>query len=360
MRWRLSREEPGLVLSGAAHAAFFIGALVVFASAPPFADHEEAVAVDVITESQLRAITKGEKTAKEVKAEPKPRADKVAEKVEEKPDPGDAKTDAPSPPMRPAQIEQGETTPAPPARPEPVKQAVAKPELPKPEPPKPEAKAEPKPEPPKEAEPKPEPPKKPEPKKAEEQPKPKPPEKKPEPKLDPKLDPKELAKLIEETKPVEKPKAKPAETGPKMNLSEIQKLLQSKDTPQHAAATGQQVNRTASLGTQTGTAAKLSLSQRDALGALIKEQLASCWSPPMGVNSNVKPQVRMKLNPDGSLLAEPSVANSGSDAGFRSLAESAVRAVRRCAPFRIPPQYAPYYADWRDWNVVFDPKDFLS
>ena len=63
---------------------------------------------------------------------------------------------------------------------------------------------------------------------------------------------------------------------------------------------------------------------------------------------------------DGSLAAEPTLLNSGADSGFRSMAESAMRAIKRCAPFRIPAQYAPFYGDWRDWSITFDAKDMLG
>ncbi|MDJ1158241.1 cell envelope biogenesis protein TolA [Chelatococcus sp. SYSU_G07232] len=352
---RFSRQEPGLVVSGIGHAAILVAGLVAFASAPPFQDHEEAVAVDVVSESDLRAMTKGERTAKEVKPEPKPRADKLAEVAEEKPAPADSKRDVPTPPARrEVQAPQEDKQAAPPQPPQ------------RPEPPKQEAKAEPKPEPPrpdppKEAEAKPEPPKRPEPPKPEEKPEPRKAEPKPEPRPEPKRE--DIAKLLEREKQEEAKKAaaKPVEPERKFNPADIAKLLESKDKAQSTGSTGREVNRTASLGTPTGNAPKLSLSQRDALGNLLKEQLASCWSPPMGAaNANAKPQVRMKLNQDGSLMAEPVVANSSGDPAFRTLADSALRAVRRCAPFRIPPQYMPYYADWRDWNVTFDPKEFLG
>jgi colicin import membrane protein len=360
---RFNKQEPGLIVSGIAHLAILVAGLVVFSTAPPFDDQEEAVAVEVITDSQLRAITRGERTAKEVKPDPKPRVDKVAEVAEEKPEHGEAKRDVAAKPSRPADVPLDEKVavvpPAPPVRPDPPKQVE-----PKPEPVKVEPKPEPKVEPPKpDAEPRPEPPKRPEPQKVED--KPKPPEKKPDPKppepKSPEPKKQDIAKLLEDSKPEDKPKAKPAEPENRFNPSELKRLLESKEKPQNSGATGREVNRTASIGTATGSAAKLSLSQRDALGALLKEQLATCWSPPIGLRDvNLKPQVRMKLNPDGSLSAEPVLANASGDAAFRSLAESALRAVRRCAPFRIPPQYAPFYADWRDWNITFDPKEFLG
>ncbi len=373
----LTKQEPGFVVSGLAHAAILLVGFVAFSATQPFADHEEAVAVEVISESDLRAITRGERTAKEVTPTPRPRADKVAEVAEEKPDPGEARREIAARPSRPPDVPPAEkvaVVPPPPVRPEPAKPPEPRPEPvkaePRPEPVRVEPKLEPvkpdaelrpeppRPEPPRPEPPKPEPPKRPEPVKVVEQPKP--PEKKPDPKPEPRKQ--DIARLLEQARTEEKPAAKPAEPEARFNPGELRKLLESKEKPQNAAATGREVNRTASLGTATGNASKLSLSQRDALGALLKEQLAGCWSPPIGLANatSLKPQVRMKLNPDGSLSAEPVLANAAPDPAFRSLAESALRAVRRCAPFRIPAQYAPFYADWRDWNIVFDPKDFLG
>lgn len=386
---RVSRQEPGLLVSGIAHVGLLVAGLVVLAAAPPFEDHEEAIAVDLV--SDVPAMTRGQTTAKDVQPEPKPRVDTIAAVASEKPDPGEAREDVPAPPLRPAEIPPQETVAAPPPPPEPPKEPPQEPEPkaaetpPQPAPvskrepkaaetpPKPEPvkDAEPKPEPPpkpapfKEAEPKPEPPKRPEPRQTAERLKP---VRKPEPKLEPKPEPKpkpepskqDLAKLIEEVKPQEAPSAKPAEPENRFSLSEIRKFLEGKERPQAAAATGQEVNRTAALGTRSGSAQKLSPAQEDHLGSLIKEQLIQCWLPPPGLKPNPPPTVRMKLRPDGSLMAEPELANSSRDPNFRPVAESALRAVRKCAPFRIPAQYAPFYADWQDWKVNFDPKDFLS
>jgi colicin import membrane protein len=40
-------------------------------------------------------------------------------------------------------------------------------------------------------------------------------------------------------------------------------------------------------------------------------------------------------------------------------ASSALVATRRCAPLRIPAQFAPYYQDWRDVVVNFDARDVI-
>lgn len=387
------KREPGLVASSAGHAAILVAGLVAFSAAAPFADQQESVAVELMSSSEFGAMMRGDKSAKDVKPDPKPRADKVADVAEEKPLPGEAQRDVPAPPARPQVLPDPKVADTPP----PSQQAKVEPkpeppkvEPPKVEPPKPTPKPEPvkvepprpelKPEPVKEAEPKPEPPKRPEPvKQAETKPEPKkveppkPEPAKPEPKKaeEPKKpEPKreDLAKLIESSEAKAKPAAsKPAEQDSKFNPNDIQKLLQSKEKAQNAGSTGREVNRTASAGTRTGAGTsntnspKLSMAQKDAIGRLLKEQIQRCFSAPPGIDQvKVAPIVRVELSADGSLAAAPKVANSSDDPGFRSYAESLRRAVLRCAPYHIPAQYAPFMNDWRDLNIVADPQDFLG
>ncbi|MBX3536751.1 MAG: cell envelope biogenesis protein TolA [Chelatococcus sp.] len=382
------KREPGLVASSTGHAAILVAGLVAFSAAAPFADQQESVAVELMSASEFGAMMRGDKSAKEIKPDPKPRADKVAEVAEEKPVPGEAARDVPAPPSRPQVLPDPNVAETPP----PPQQAKVepKPEPPKVEPPKPTPKPEPakveppKPEPVKEAEPKPEPPKRPEPpKQAETKPEPPKPEpkkveapkpepKKPEPqKPEPqKPEPKkqDLAKLIESSEPKAKPQpSKPAEQeSSKFNPSDIQKLLQSKEKAQNAASTGREVSRTASAGTRTGAGTsntnspKLSMAQKDAIGRLLKEQIQRCFSAPPGVEANTLAVVRMELSPDGSLSAAPKVVSSSSDPAFRSFAESLRRAVLRCAPYHIPAQYAPFMEDWRILNIEADSQDFLG
>lgn len=152
---------------------------------------------------------------------------------------------------------------------------------------------------------------------------------------------------------------KQAEAADKFSAGDIRQLLASKEPSQSSGATGHEVQKTASLGTVTGSAQRMNPSQRDQLVGLLSEQLHRCWQVPIAAQSADKPpvpSVRVKLNQDGSLAAEPVVMNSG-DGLFRTVADSATRATRRCAPLKIPAQFAPYYQDWRDLVVNFDPRE---
>ena len=93
---KFDKAEPGVWLSGAAHAAFLAAGLFAFTSST-FPPADEGIPVEVITDNQFSEITRGEKTAQEVKPDPRPRVDRVAETQEQR-DPGDAEREITAPP----------------------------------------------------------------------------------------------------------------------------------------------------------------------------------------------------------------------------------------------------------------------
>jgi colicin import membrane protein len=371
---KFDKAEPGVWVSGVAHAAVLAAGLFAMTTTS-FPPADEGIPVEVITDNQFSEITRGEKTAKEVTANPNPRVDRVAEKQEQR-DPGEAARDVPAPPTRPAEMkvaeEEAAAPPPPPARPEPTppeppkREAVKTPESPKPDPKREEmarlveqqqaeiarqqaeAKAE-------EAK-----------TKAEAEAKAK---AAAEAKAKAVAEAKAKAEADAKAKAVAEAKAKAeaeakakrqAEVAEKFNPGDIRQLLQSKQPAQSSGATGREINRTASLGTNTGTAQRLNPSQRDQLIGILQEQLHRCWVVPIALQSAPKPPVpsiRIKLNQDGSLAGEPAVMNRSAEPLFDVAADSATRAARRCAPLRIPAQFVPYYQDWKDLVVNFNLRD---
>ena len=81
---------------------------------------------------------------------------------------------------------------------------------------------------------------------------------------------------------------------------------------------------------------------------------AATSAPPGAAQGVVLPMLDIRLNPDGTLTTEPRIMRGGANAVDRSIAEAALRAVRRCAPYKIPAQYAPYYNDWKAINAEFE------
>jgi colicin import membrane protein len=90
---------------------------------------------------------------------------------------------------------------------------------------------------------------------------------------------------------------------------------------------------------------------------MIADQIRRCWNVPVSGKPSVLPQVRMVLNEDGSLGAQPVLINASGDPTFRAVADSGMRAIRQCSPFRIPARFQPTYADWRSTVVQLNPDD---
>jgi colicin import membrane protein len=337
---RFSRSEPGVLVSAAVHLGLLAFLLVHFSRDEKFADATEAVPVETVTDSQFHEIMQGEKTAK---LADKPQADKVAEPSEPKPLPPPT---PPPPPPRPEQSKADQTPPpTPPPRPAPP---VAKTPPPEPEQQVERDDAE-------TARPPPRP-KKPE--QAQQKPAPEPPKRPPEkptPKPTPKLD--EVARLLAQTKdtPAPRPSTQSDKPHQTVNLDEVAKLLDEK-APEAKFTTGREVSHSAALGARHATGARMSPSMADALGALLQEQYKQCWNYLPLTGDKYVAKIRVSYRPDGSLASQPVLLNPPSDPNFRGLAESALRAVRRCNPLRIPAQYQPYYEQWKDWVVGFDPE----
>ena len=107
MGLKFDKVEPGIWVSGAAHAAVLAASLLVLGSST-FPEAQEGIPVEILTDNQFSEITRGETSAKEVKPEqPNPRVDRVAE-VQEKRDPGEAQRHVPAPPTRPAEMKTAE------------------------------------------------------------------------------------------------------------------------------------------------------------------------------------------------------------------------------------------------------------
>ncbi|WP_430911465.1 cell envelope integrity protein TolA [Methylobacterium sp. sgz302541] len=148
---------------------------------------------------------------------------------------------------------------------------------------------------------------------------------------------------------------KQAELADKFNAGDIKSLLASKVPSQSTGATGHEVQKVAALGAATGTSQRLSPSLRDALVGMLQQQIERCYSAPPGAAQGVVlPMLDIRLNPNGSLSTEPRIMRGGASAVDQSIAQAALRAVRRCAPYKIPAQYAPYYNDWKAINAEFE------
>ena len=65
----------------------------------------------------------------------------------------------------------------------------------------------------------------------------------------------------------------------------------------------------------------------------------------------------MRLKPDGTLAAPPTVTTSGQSPLFMAARDSAIRAVFRGQPFdMLRPET---YELWKDIEITFDPRDMI-
>ncbi len=114
---------------------------------------------------------------------------------------------------------------------------------------------------------------------------------------------------------------------------------------------------------EVGAARLLTLSEEDALRA----RMYSCWTLPGGGGGaefeNKVVSVRIRLNRDGTLNGPPDLINQNrimgsGDAFLIAAAESAQRAVLKCAPYDFLPM--DKYESWKEITMRFDPSDMLA
>ena len=202
-------------------------------------------------------------------------------------------------------------------------------------------------------------------------------EKKPEPKKEvkkkePKKEPKKEVKK-EKPKPKPKPKEKPKvapKPVPKKQNQGLQSLLASVEKvrkPANSApastpsASGQTVNKGIKGGTEGSLLSDLTISEKD----LIASKISSCWNVNAGVENadQMIVEIRAFINKDGS-VREVKILNMKADPVFRSMAESAKRAIYVCdalkedSPFRILANKRPeMYSSWKEIYLRMNPID---
>jgi colicin import membrane protein len=150
------------------------------------------------------------------------------------------------------------------------------------------------------------------------------------------------------------PPKRPPQAQPKFDPRQVATLL-NKQTPQRKEATGTTLSDAPALGTPRGAAKHLSQNELDALRA----RLAQLWNPPAGARNpqELVVAVRIRLKPDGTLAAPPTVTTSGQTPLFMASRDSAIRAVFRGQPFdMLRPET---YEEWKDIEITFDPRDMI-
>lgn len=294
-----------------------------------------AVPVELVTMAEATNVPKAA-PAREVAPEPEPAPQPRPAPAPPPPKPAPPPPPAPPPAPEPEPAPEPVPPPPPPAPPRAPDPAPAPPE------PAPKADAEPveRPAPLPEASPLP-------------QPRPQPPAKpKPEPARQ-----EAPKKVVEET-----PKKEPDEKTPDFDPSRIAALLDK--TPSEDRVQPGEESAAEATPRRQGPS---TLDNRMTIGEIdaLRRRIASCWSVPAGAlgSENLAVRIRVFLAPDGQLARPPEVVNSPPASPelrryFQVAAESAARAVRRCAPYsELPPEK---YSHWRDIELTFNPQEMLG
>jgi colicin import membrane protein len=369
--------QLGLAISFLIHTGLLAWAYFAMASTPELRPPEpESITVALITPSELLALKKGSETAKELEAkakdEPKPEVSKFEA---EKPKP----VEAPVPPADEAKPVPEPVTPPPAEAPTPkdeiAEKLAALPPEPAPGPTPDELKkaeeqkkadeakkleeqqqadealkaAEAK----KKAEE--------DQKKAEEEKKKAEEEKK---KAAEKKKAEERKKKLEQQKKLAEQKRKEDEKKKKQAAADRLAALLDKDptrkgAPNSATPPTQDTDYTGpTAGAREGDAPVLSVREQDLLRGQISAQLRQCWKLPGGGGGieTIVVTLRWRLNADGSLDGEPALEAPQSGPVYQIAAEAAMRAVKLCSPFTLPPDK---YAAWKMIIWDFDPREML-
>jgi outer membrane biosynthesis protein TonB len=156
-----------------------------------------------------------------------------------------------------------------------------------------------------------------------------------------------------EPKPQPKPEPQPLDTATLSNL--IDKALpKAKTKPLDTSSLAKTIAAAQPKNAKIDPRAAATLAQA------IRAQVAPCWNPPIGGEDVRKMTVLIAAdyNRDGSLAAAPRiVSQTGKTASntdyARAFAETAVRAVQRCQPLKLP---ADLYSLWKSVEINFDPE----
>jgi outer membrane biosynthesis protein TonB len=188
---------------------------------------------------------------------------------------------------------------------------------------------------------------------------PKLPEKPPEKKEEPKPEPKATVEPVQprvKTKPKPKPDPQPKPADMASVLKNVAKL--KKDAP---AAEKEQAAKPEPRGAPNNIPGKpLTISELDA----IRRQIERCWNVPAGAKDagDMVVEIHVDMNPDRTVYQYKILneARLRSDTFYRTMAESAVRALLRCGrdtPLQLPPDK---YDTWRSFTLSFNPKEMLG
>lgn len=107
----------------------------------------------------------------------------------------------------------------------------------------------------------------------------------------------------------------------------------------------------------SGTPSRAEVTAERDIGDYLMKAIQHCWNMPANTRSIAR--VQISLNKDGSLAGPPKILGPATPPPDK-VAESAVRAIMRCAPFPGLTSYAAHYNMWREIILTFNPGEDTS
>lgn len=93
--------------------------------------------------------------------------------------------------------------------------------------------------------------------------------------------------------------------------------------------------------------------------ARFRAEVQRCWHLPPGLaSSSARVVLRISLNPDGTLAAEPMLIEATASRDGPQVMRAAIEAVRQCQPFASLPR--DRYREWKQLDVSFTPRDMVG
>ena len=158
----------------------------------------------------------------------------------------------------------------------------------------------------------------------------------------------EPVNLVGNVVPLARPRPAKPERKPLLDTAAVQALLdKTPDLPEPTPP---------KLAADLPPGERMSLSEIDAFRA----QIRACWSVPAGAKNaeSLVVRVRVQLDPSGRPIAKKVINRARlTDSFFLSAAESVLRAIERCQPYKMPPEK---YESWREMELNFDPSKMLN
>ena len=158
----------------------------------------------------------------------------------------------------------------------------------------------------------------------------------------------EPVNLVGNVVPLARPRPAKPERKPLLDTAAVQALLdKTPDLPEPTPP---------KLAADLPPGERMSLSEIDAFRA----QIRACWSVPAGAKNaeSLVVRVRVQLDPSGRPIAKKVINRAQlTDSFFLSAAESVLRAIERCQPYKMPPEK---YESWREMELNFDPSKMLN